>query len=226
MPVAGGDRAEVVVLLDSPPLARRARLGRQDRRRAAGVPERARRARSPAQQIGWRYRLVANGFSLALPSSEIERLRALPGVRDVLPAGSYAPQLTALAAADRRSGSLGPGARHGRAGREDRDHRLRYRPRRIRSSTRPATSCPPASREGSSASRRRRSSWRACSRRRAQPRRARVSRTPTTTRATARTSPASPPGTPTRTPTDGASRAWLRVRTSATTRSSSRRTRG
>ena len=34
-----------------------------------------------------------------------------------------------LAAADRRSGSLGPGARHRGPGREGRDHRLRHRPR-------------------------------------------------------------------------------------------------
>ena len=52
-------------------------------------------ARLPAAEIGWRYRLVANGFSLSLPSSELPRLRTLSGVRDVLPAGSYAPQLSA-----------------------------------------------------------------------------------------------------------------------------------
>jgi subtilisin family serine protease len=47
----------------------------------------------PAAEIGWRYRLVANGFSVSLPRADVERLRTLPDVRDVLPAGSYAPQL-------------------------------------------------------------------------------------------------------------------------------------
>jgi len=93
MPVAGGDRAEVVVLLDSPPLA----LAPGSRGRIADEQQAFRSelaTRIPGAEIGWRYRLVANGFSLALPSSEVERLRTLPGVRDVLPAGSYAPQLT------------------------------------------------------------------------------------------------------------------------------------
>ncbi len=93
MPVAGGDRAEVVVLLDSPPLALAPGSGgRIADEQQAFRSELA--TRVPGAEIGWRYRLVANGFSLALPSSEVERLRALPGVRDVLPAGSYAPQLT------------------------------------------------------------------------------------------------------------------------------------
>jgi subtilisin family serine protease len=87
----GGERTEVVALLASPPLARApaaaatvASEQRSFRRQlAADVPE---------AQIGWRYRLVANGFSLTLPESELPRLRAIPGVRDVLSAGSYAPQ--------------------------------------------------------------------------------------------------------------------------------------
>ena len=91
MPV---EHAEVVVLLESPPLARAA--GSQA---AIAGEQRVFRqelaARLPAAEIGWRYRLVANGFSLSLPSSELPRLRTLPGVRDVLPAGSYAPQLSA-----------------------------------------------------------------------------------------------------------------------------------
>ena len=71
------------------------RAPRGDRRRAAGVPPASSAERLPDAEIGWRYRLVANGFSLSLPSSEVSRLRTLPGVRDVLPAGSYAPQLSA-----------------------------------------------------------------------------------------------------------------------------------
>jgi subtilisin family serine protease len=88
------ERTEVVVLLDSPPLARApggqtAIAGEQLAFRHELT------ARIPAAEIGWRYRLVANGFSLSLPSSELTRLRTLRGVRDVLPAGSYAPQLSA-----------------------------------------------------------------------------------------------------------------------------------
>ncbi len=91
MPV---EHTEVVVLLESPPLARapdgRAAIAGEQR-----VFRRQLAARLPAAEIGWRYRLVANGFSLSLPSSELPRLRTLPGVRDVLLAGSYAPQLSA-----------------------------------------------------------------------------------------------------------------------------------
>jgi subtilisin family serine protease len=88
---AGGERTEVIALLASPPLARAPAAAatvayeqRSFRRElAADVPD---------AEIGWRYRLVANGFSLTLPEAELPRLRALPGVRDVLPAGNYAPQ--------------------------------------------------------------------------------------------------------------------------------------
>jgi subtilisin family serine protease len=87
-----GERSEVVVLLDAPPLARAPGTDA----RIAGEQRTFRRelaANVPAARIGWRYRLVANGYSLSLPRSELARLRALPGVRDVLPAGSYGPQL-------------------------------------------------------------------------------------------------------------------------------------
>jgi subtilisin family serine protease len=91
-PLLHADRTEVVVLLDAPPLARApgsaATITREQR---AFRDELA--ASIPRAQIGWRYRLVANGFSLSLPSSELDRLRALTSVRDVLPAGSYGPQL-------------------------------------------------------------------------------------------------------------------------------------
>jgi subtilisin family serine protease len=92
-PATAGGRAEVVVLLDSPPLARAPGAGAA----IAGEQSAFRRelARTlPDAEIGWRYRLVANGFSISLPSAEVARLQALPGVRDVLRAGSYEPQLT------------------------------------------------------------------------------------------------------------------------------------
>ena len=91
MPV---ERTEVVVLLESPPLA----LAPGVHAAIAGEQRVFRQelaARLPTAEIGWRYRLVANGFSLSVLSSELPRLRTLSGVRDVLPAGSYAPQLSA-----------------------------------------------------------------------------------------------------------------------------------
>jgi len=93
MRVAKGDRAEVVVLLASPPLAQAPDSGATVAREQ-GVFRRELETRLPAAEIGWRYRLVANGFSVSLPSSEVSRLRTLPGVRDVLAAGSYEPQLS------------------------------------------------------------------------------------------------------------------------------------
>jgi subtilisin family serine protease len=90
---AAGEQAEVVVLLDSPPLARapgsRATIAREQ-----GAFLRLLEERIPEAEVGWRYRLVANGFSLSLPDRDVARLRALSGVRDVLPGGSYEPQLT------------------------------------------------------------------------------------------------------------------------------------
>ena len=67
-----------------------------------GPPRRSRRSNAPSaasswlscppRRLGWRYRLVANGFSLSLPSGELPALRELAGVRDVLPTASYAPR--------------------------------------------------------------------------------------------------------------------------------------
>jgi len=87
----GGD-AEVVVLLRSPALA----LAPDAVQRLADEQRAFRRelARAvPDARVEWRYRLVANGFSLTLPRAEVPRLGALAGVRDVLPAASYGPQL-------------------------------------------------------------------------------------------------------------------------------------
>jgi subtilisin family serine protease len=92
-PGAGAARAEVVVLLGSPPLAHAPGSGAGIAREQSAF-RRELAARLPEAEIGWRYRLVANGFSLTLPRAGVDDLRALPGVRDVLPAGSYAPQLT------------------------------------------------------------------------------------------------------------------------------------
>jgi subtilisin family serine protease len=93
MPVGAADNTEVVVLLDSPALARAPENTSTIAREQAAFRH-SLATRVPTAEIGWRYRLVANGFSVSLPTSEVDRLRTLPGVREVLPAGSYAPQLT------------------------------------------------------------------------------------------------------------------------------------
>ena len=62
LPAPGGETAEVVVLLSAPPLARAPRRG-ADRRATARIPRGARNA-GPGGASRWRYRLVANGFSL------------------------------------------------------------------------------------------------------------------------------------------------------------------
>ena len=90
--VAGTETTEVVVLLKSPPLGMAPNTGT-----ALDAEQRAfRRAlsvRVPDASVGWRYRLVANGFSVSVPSSQVAGLRALPGVREVLPSATYGPQL-------------------------------------------------------------------------------------------------------------------------------------
>jgi subtilisin family serine protease len=88
----GGERQEVVVLLASPPLAHAPETGARIEREQRAF-RKALAQSLPEAELGWRYRLVANGFSLSLPRSDVARLRGLPAVRDVLPAGSYEPQL-------------------------------------------------------------------------------------------------------------------------------------
>jgi subtilisin family serine protease len=93
LPAPGGETAEVVVLLSAPPLARAPGTGeRIDAQQRAFREELE--TQLPAARVGWRYRLVANGFSLTLPDDDVARLGRLDGVRDVLPAESYAPQAT------------------------------------------------------------------------------------------------------------------------------------
>jgi len=96
LPVPGGETEEVIVLLSAPPLARAPGTGeRIDAQQRAFREELG--TQIPSARVGWRYRLVANGFSLTLPDGDVARLGRLHGVRDVLPAGSYAPQATATA---------------------------------------------------------------------------------------------------------------------------------
>jgi subtilisin family serine protease len=92
-PAGDAARSEVVVLLDAPPLARApgtaATVDAEQRAFRAEVADRV-----PSAQIGWRYRLVANGFSVRVPTAELSELRSLAGVREVLPTTSYAPRET------------------------------------------------------------------------------------------------------------------------------------
>jgi subtilisin family serine protease len=89
-PAAGGSKSQVVVLLGSPPLAvaggeRAARRVDEEHRRF----EAALHDRIPDAKVRWRYRLVANGISVVLPSSELPRLELLPGVKRVYAPATY-----------------------------------------------------------------------------------------------------------------------------------------
>ena len=91
--VAGTEqKTEVVVSLGSPPLAQApgtlATIDAEQRAFRGALS-----ARIPEAEVGWRYRLVANGYSVSVPRAQVARLRALPGVREVFPTASYAPQL-------------------------------------------------------------------------------------------------------------------------------------
>src|SRR5262245_22304921 len=47
----------------------------------------------PDAAVRWRYRIVANGLAVVLPSSEVGRLAGVPGVRTVYPSVTYRPSL-------------------------------------------------------------------------------------------------------------------------------------
>src|SRR5262249_52361605 len=87
---SSGGAVEVVALLAAPPLAEA-----PDGGEAIAAQQRSFReelsTEIPDARVGWRYRLVANGFSITLPARDVARLRALPGVHDVLPSATYAP---------------------------------------------------------------------------------------------------------------------------------------
>jgi subtilisin family serine protease len=89
-----GPSTEVVVTLASQPLAGRTDPAVREHIAAEqrGFLRRLHRA-VPEAQARWRYRLVANGFAVALPQSEVPRLRALPGVRDVYASATYTSTL-------------------------------------------------------------------------------------------------------------------------------------
>ena len=97
-PAPAGELVEVVVSLSQKPLATTTwRAGRQVQTRALAKAQAslARRieAAVPDAQIRWRYRLVANGMAVVVPSAQLGRLTSLPGVETVYPSASYRPQL-------------------------------------------------------------------------------------------------------------------------------------
>jgi subtilisin family serine protease len=100
---AGSDEkghTEVVVALAAPPLARSPQGA--DRIDAEQRAFRAALERDlPDARVRWSYRLVENGLAVALPSRQVPKLRALPGVRDVYASAEYGPQL------DRSPGEIG-----------------------------------------------------------------------------------------------------------------------
>ena len=121
----------------------------------------------PDARVHWHYDVALDGVSVVLPASELaapargarrDRLadRHLPlaarprADRIADDRGHRAPTL------DRRDTPLGVEPRHRRPGDEDRDHRRRHRPERTRTSTRPASRIPPASRRGTPPTPRRR----------------------------------------------------------------------
>jgi subtilisin family serine protease len=89
--------AEVVVTLKAPALSAFGRTlqsashAAYARQMAAAQSELIRRVQSavPSAQVRWRYRLVANGFAVVVPRSEVARLARVPGVAKVWPNVRY-----------------------------------------------------------------------------------------------------------------------------------------
>jgi subtilisin family serine protease len=89
---AGARRVQVVVALESPPLAHAP--GAAARIRVEQRAFRVELARTlPQARVRWRYRLVANGFAVSLPPADLPRLRAIEGVRNVFESATYEPHL-------------------------------------------------------------------------------------------------------------------------------------
>jgi subtilisin family serine protease len=87
---AAAERSQVVVLLTSPPLGAAGDLGAARRVDAEHRRfEAALHRQLPAAWIHWRYRLVANGVSVVLPTRDLPRLSRLPGVTRVFAPVTY-----------------------------------------------------------------------------------------------------------------------------------------
>jgi subtilisin family serine protease len=110
-PAHAADRTTVVVTLEEPPLAyqsagsrvlsaaaRRAPLDVASASSEAYVAALRRHqdavlARIPHAQVGWRYGVVLNGFSVTVPSAEVARIARIPGVAAVYPSTTYRSKL-------------------------------------------------------------------------------------------------------------------------------------
>jgi subtilisin family serine protease len=88
-------RTQVVVMLASPPLAYAEDADASRRRIVAEQRSFERRLASevPGATVRWRYRLVANGLAIVVPSGAAPLLARLPGVREVVASISYRRQL-------------------------------------------------------------------------------------------------------------------------------------
>jgi subtilisin family serine protease len=86
-----GPRTEVVVTLESPPLARNGSAARI--RSEQTRFERAFARAVPTGTIHWRYRLVANGMAVVVPRGALPLVAVLDGVRDVHPSATYRSRL-------------------------------------------------------------------------------------------------------------------------------------
>jgi subtilisin family serine protease len=94
-PTTSATATEVVVRLRAPSLAyahtraARERLDTEQGRFVAALHHSL-----PGATVHWRYRIVANGFAVALPRADVIRLRALPGVEAVYGGGTPYHALT------------------------------------------------------------------------------------------------------------------------------------
>ena len=126
---------EVVVTLKAPALTAFGRSLTSARHRtyarelaaAQAAAQRNVLAAIPAAQVRWRYRLVANGFAVVVPTADLSLLEKVRGVAKVWPSVTYHSLSTSLSytstrhraqpgpAGDRRRQALGTDARDRRA---------------------------------------------------------------------------------------------------------------
>src|SRR5580765_7449582 len=102
---------EVIVTLDAPSLIARSLTTAHPRTSIAAVQARAEarlRATIPSVQIVYRYRLVADGFALVVPTKDVGRLAKIPGVAKVWPNLAY-HELTATRVTVRHANQLNQG---------------------------------------------------------------------------------------------------------------------
>ena len=133
--------SEVIVTLRAPGLAifgrsvmsARHRTYRDELAAAQAQVARNLRAAIPSVKIAWRYRIVADGFALVVPTKDVARLDSHPGHREGLAEPHLPLAFARQPDGDRRRQALGHGPRDSRPGDQDRDPRRRCRRRRIRS---------------------------------------------------------------------------------------------